>query len=195
MHAMQYTFTLPADYPMGVIRDRVAGTGHLLDDWPGLGLKAYLVRERGRDGSPVNQYAPFYLWRSVEGMNAFLWDGAFQRPADDFGRPAVRQWTGLAYEEGGAAGSPARVAVLRRQPVPEGGPLSEVAERAVREAGRLAAADGTLLAAAVVDTDRWELAHFSLHADEAPDASEGEVFHVLHLSEPGRGLLARGRQW
>ncbi|CAM5669158.1 hypothetical protein STENM327S_09297 [Streptomyces tendae] len=52
MHAMQYTFTLPADFPVDVIRERVARTGHLLDDWPGLGLKAYLIREREKDGSP-----------------------------------------------------------------------------------------------------------------------------------------------
>ena len=195
MHAMQYTFTLPADYPMDVIRQRVARTGHLLDDWPGLGLKAYLIREREKDGSPVNQYAPFYLWHTVEGMNSFLWGGAFQRPTDDFGRPAVRQWTGLAYKEGGVAGTPARRAVLRRRPVPEGAPLSETAADAVRETGRLVAGDGALLAAAVVDTGRWELVHFSLHAGDVPDGAEGEVFQVLHSSEPGRALLPRGRQW
>ena len=61
MHAMQYRLTLPADYDMEIIRRRVARKGHLLDDWEGLGLKAYLVRERGVHGSPVNQYAPFYL--------------------------------------------------------------------------------------------------------------------------------------
>ncbi|MFC8083033.1 DUF4865 family protein [Streptomyces sp. NPDC057340] len=195
MHAMQYSFALPADYSTDVIRERVARTGHLLDDWPGLGLKAYLIRERGKDGSPVNQYAPFYLWHTVEGMNSFLWEGAFQRPTDDFGRPAVRQWTGLAYEEGGAAGSRALLAVLRRQRVPEGVPLAEGAADAVRETGRLAGLDGALLAAAVVDTGRWELVHFSLHAGEAPGGTEGEVFRVLHLSGPGRGLLTRGRQW
>ncbi|CAM5705018.1 hypothetical protein SVIOM342S_09955 [Streptomyces violaceorubidus] len=79
--------------------------------------------------------------------------------------------------------------------MPEGVPLSEVAADAVREAARLAAGDGTLLAAAVVDTGRWELAHFSLHAGDAPDGVRGEVFQVLHLSAPGRGLLPRGRQW
>lgn len=46
-----------------------------------------------------------------------------------------------------------------------------------------------------MDTGRWELVHFSLHAGEAPDGAEGEVFRVLHLSAPGRGLLPRGRQW
>ncbi|MDT0610488.1 DUF4865 family protein [Streptomyces lancefieldiae] len=195
MHAMQYGFTLPADYSMDVVRERVARTGHLLDDWPGLGLKAYLMRERGVHGSPVNQYAPFYLWNTMEGMNSFLWEGAFQRPTDDFGRPSVRQWTGLAYEEGGAVRSPARTAVRRRRPVPEGVPLSEVAAEAVRETGRLAAGDGALLAAAVVDTGRWELVHFSLYTHDAPSTVEGEVFQVLHLSAPERDRLPRGRQW
>ncbi|MFE0802228.1 DUF4865 family protein [Streptomyces sp. NPDC058812] len=195
MHAMQYEFTLPADYPMDVIRKRVARTGHLLDRWPGLGIKAYLMRERGVHGSPVNQYAPFYLWNTMEGMNSFLWEGAFQRPTDDFGRPSVRQWTGLAYEEGAAVRSPARTAVRQRQPVPDGVPLSEVAAQAVRETGRPAAGDGTLLAAAAVDTGRWELVHFSLHAQDAPDKVAGEVFQVLHVSAPERDRLPRGRQW
>ncbi len=195
MHAMRYSFTLPAAYSMDAVRERVARTGRMLDDWPGLGLKAYLIRERGRHGSPVNQYAPFYLWRTVEGMNSFLWEGAFQRPTDDFGRPTVRQWTGLAYEEGAADGAPARVAVLRREAVPEGVPLAEAAAQAVRENRRLAGGDGVLLAAAVVDTARWELAHFSLHAGEVPAGVEGEVFEVLHLSAPERDRLPRGRRW
>ena len=55
MHAMQYALTLPADYEMDVVRARVARIGHVLDDWEGLGLKSYLMRERGVNGSPVNQ--------------------------------------------------------------------------------------------------------------------------------------------
>ena len=195
MHALQYELTLPADYDMDVIRARVARVGHLLDGWEGLGFKAYLLRERGVDGSPVNQYAPFYLWNTVEGMNSFLWGGGFQGLSDDFGRPSVRQWTGVAYEEGrGASGSPARVAVRRRQLVPEGVELAGVMADAVGEAERLAGEDGAVLAAAAVDTSRWELVHFSLWEHDTPKAA-GEVFQVLHLSAPGRGALPRGRQW
>ncbi|MFF7754197.1 DUF4865 family protein [Streptomyces sp. NPDC007971] len=194
MHAMQYELTLPADYDTGIIRSRVSRIGHLLDDWDGLGLKAYLLRERGVHGSPVNQYAPFYLWNTVQGMNRFLWAGAFQGLVDDFGRPAVRQWTGLAYEEGGAAGSPAAVAVRRRQPVAAGVELSAVMEDAAREAGRLAAEDGAVLAAAAVDPHHWDLVHFSLWEHDAPKA-DGDVFRVLHVSAPGRDRLPRGRQW
>lgn len=61
MYAMQYDIALPAGYDMTIIRERVATRGHALDDRAGLGLKAYLIRERGVAGSPVNQYAPFYL--------------------------------------------------------------------------------------------------------------------------------------
>ncbi|NUP24927.1 MAG: DUF4865 family protein [Streptomyces sp.] len=188
MHAMQYRLTLPADYDMEIIRRRVARKGHLLDDWEGLGLKAYLVRERGVHGSPVNQYAPFYLWNTVTGMNSFLWGGPFQGIADDFGRPSVRQWTGLTYEEGGAAGSPARVAVLRRQQVPDGVPLTDIAAEAARETRRPACEEGAVLAASAMDTSRWEMIHFSLWENDTPKA-DGDVYEVLHMSEPGRDRL------
>jgi hypothetical protein len=194
MHAMQYEVTLPADYDMGIIRARVARAGHLLDDWEGLGFKAYLMRERGVDGSPVNQYAPFYLWNTAQGMNSFLYGGAFQGLVDDFGRPAVRQWTGLWYEESALAGGPARVAVRHRQPVPEGTTLGGIAEEAVHDAGRLVALDGAVCAAVAVDSRHWELVHFSLWDHDTPKA-RGDVFQVLHLSAPGRDRLPRGRQW
>jgi len=194
VHAMQYEVTLPADYDMDVVRARVARVGHALDDWEGLGFKAYLMRERGMWGSPVNQYAPFYLWNTVRGMNSFLWGGGFQGLSDDFGRPVVRQWTGLAYDEGGAAGAPARVAVRERRPVPEGAVAGEAAEEAVRETARIAARDGAVCAAAAVDTARWELVLFSLWAGDTPEA-DGDVFRVLHLSAPERARLPRGRQW
>jgi hypothetical protein len=194
MHAMQYERTLPADYDMNVIRARVARVRHLLDDWQGLGFKTYLMRERGVNGSPVNQYAPFYLWNTMEGMNTFLWGGAFQGFSDDFGRPSVRQWTGLSYEEGGSADSPARWAVRRHQPVPGGVELAQVMADAVGETERLAGEDGAVFAAAAVDTARWELVHFSLWTHETPKA-DGEVFEVLHVSAPGRERLSRGRQW
>ncbi|KUN22820.1 hypothetical protein AQJ11_25240 [Streptomyces corchorusii] len=194
MHAMQYEFTLPADYDMGVVRSRVARVGHLLDDWDGLGIKTYLMRERGVNRSPVNQYGPFYLWNTLEGMNGFLWGGAFQGPVDDFGRPAVRQWTGLAFEEGTAAESAPAFAVRRRRPVPDGVRLASFMADAAADTEELAAQDGAVLAAAAVDTHAWELVHFSLWEHEAPKA-DGDLFEVLHLSAPGRDRLPRGRQW
>ncbi|MET9950012.1 DUF4865 family protein [Streptomyces sp. NPDC006339] len=194
MHAMQYEITLPADYDMEIIRERVATRGRLLDDFPGLGLKAYLMRERKDGGSPVNQYAPFYLWADPTGMNAFLWGPGFQGIVSDFGRPVVQHWTGLAYDEGPASSAPPRAATRHRRPLPEGtAPGDAVADALARHA-RQAAADGVVASALAVDPRHWELLSLTLWADAEP-AGEGERFQVLHLSAPGRAGLGPGRLW
>jgi hypothetical protein len=72
--------------------------------------------------------------------------------------------------------------------------LAAVMGEAVDEVERLAGEDGAALAAAAVDTSRWELVHFSLWEHDTPKA-DGDVFEVLHLSSPGRDRLPRGRQW
>jgi hypothetical protein len=206
MHAMQYEITLPADYDMGIIRDRVATKGHLMDNYPGLGAKAYLMRERGVDDSPVNQYAPFYLWNTPEGMNAFLWGPGFQGIVDDFGRPEVQHWTGLAFAEGATSGAPsvnakttktaktAKSAIRRRMRIPARTPLGGFADELVDGAERLARQDGALYAAVSIDPRTWEALHFSVWDHDSPKG-EGDVFQVLHLSAPERDLLPRGRQW
>ncbi|MGW0548911.1 DUF4865 family protein [Streptomyces altiplanensis] len=193
MHAMQYEITLPADYDMGIVRERVATKGHLLDDFPGLGLKAYLIRERGKD-SPVNQYAPFYLWSTPAGMNSFLWGRGFEGVVNDFGRPEVQHWTGLAYEEGPAAGAAARTATRRRVRLPDNDKPAEAVERALTAHRRLARTDGAVAAAVAVDPRHWEMLHFALWTQDAPKEA-GDPFQVLHLSAPERAGLGRGRQW
>ncbi len=45
MLAMQYSFTLPADYDMAIIQDRITRFGHLLDNAPQLLIKAYLYAQ------------------------------------------------------------------------------------------------------------------------------------------------------
>ncbi|MEU5580774.1 DUF4865 family protein [Streptomyces huasconensis] len=195
MHAMQYEITLPADYDMDVIRHRVASKGHLLDAFPGLGFKAYLMRERGRDGgSPVNQYAPFYLWNTAAGMHSFLWGPGFQGLSDDFGRPVVQHWPVLAYEEQAAPRGTARAAVRRRQRIPEAARLPQVADELAEEARRLTVEEGAVSALAAADPRTWEAVHFSLWEHEAPEGL-GDVFQVLHLSTPEREQLRTGRQW
>ncbi|MFF9851728.1 DUF4865 family protein [Streptomyces litmocidini] len=194
MHALQYEITLPADYDMEIIRKRVATRGHLLDAFPGLGLKAYLIRER-EDGSPVNQYAPFYLWDTPEGMNSFLWGPGFQGIVDDFGRPVVQHWAGLSYEEGPATASVPGAATRRRTPLGEGVPPGEAVAGAVARHAREARRDGVVASALAVDPRHWELLSFTLWEGPEAPADEGERFQVLHLSAPGRAALGRGRQW
>ncbi|HWU05677.1 MAG TPA: DUF4865 family protein [Streptomyces sp.] len=192
MHAMQYEITLPADYDMGIIRERVATRGHLLDGFPGLGLKAYLIRERG-DASPVNQYAPLYLWSAPEGMNAFLRGPGFQGVVDDFGRPEVQHWAGLLYREGTASKALPRAAVRRRERIADSVPPAVAVEAALEESRLLATAPGTVATALAVDPRRWELLHFTLWEHEPPGVP-GDRYEVLHLSSPERDRLDRGNQ-
>ncbi|MEV7683776.1 DUF4865 family protein [Streptomyces sp. NPDC088341] len=187
MHTMQYEITLPADYDMGIIRKRVVDKGPLLDDFPGLGLKAYLIRELA-DGSPVNQYAPFYIWNAADAMNAFLLGAGFDGLVRDFGRPVVRYWTGLLHVEGPAQTSVPRTAVRRRQRLPEGASLRASADAAVRETERLAGLDGVVSAALALDPRRWELVHFTLWEHDTP-REVGDRYQVLHLSQPQRAEL------
>ncbi|MEU0369041.1 DUF4865 family protein [Streptomyces sp. NPDC006283] len=193
MHAMQYEITLPADYDMGIIRKRVATRGHLLDDFPGLGLKAYLVRERGAL-SPVNQYAPLYLWSTPEGMNSFLWGTGFQGIVDDFGRPEVQHWAGLAHHEGPSSSAAPRTAVRRRQRIPDGVPPGPLVEQAVAESRRLAALDGVVCTALAADPRHWELLYVTLWDRDSPQGV-GDRYQVLHLSQPERTALRSGRHW
>ncbi|MER6304862.1 DUF4865 family protein [Streptomyces sp. NPDC001657] len=197
MHAMQYAVTLPADYDMGIIRERVRSKGHLLDAYEGLGLKAYGMRERGVDGSPVNQYAPFYLWADPEAMNRFLLGYGFRGVVRDFGRPVVQHWRGLFHRSGPSAGAVPRAYTRRAEAVPEGADLTTVVAEAAAEQEELASSDGVHSAVVALDPRHWELIRFTLWADAAADVppSAGDRYQVLHLSAPGIAGLGAGRQW
>ena len=108
MYAMQYQISLPADYDMQIIRDRVTQTGHLMDGYPGLEFKAYLIQEKTK-GAPRNAYAPFYLWRDIDGMRQFCWgEPGYSAIVRDFGRHPIHDWTVHQLNTGPADYSSAR---------------------------------------------------------------------------------------
>ncbi|MFT7834740.1 DUF4865 family protein [Saccharothrix sp. BKS2] len=190
---MHYEITLPADYDMGVIRTRVATRGSATDEFPGLGLKAYCVRERGVDGSPVNQYSPFYLWRTAEGMNSFLWGPGFRGLSADFGRPAVRHWVGLAFARGPAA-TPTD-ATKRTRALPADADAAEAVQAAVEDLGRVEGHPALHSTAVAVDPARWELVRFSLWSGPPPEEDGAIRYRVPHLSSPELDDLSAGRHW
>ncbi|TWP52141.1 DUF4865 family protein [Lentzea tibetensis] len=173
MIAMQYEITLPSDYDMSIIRHRVATRGHLLDDFAGLRLKAYLVREN----APVNQYAPFYVWDTSDGMAEFLYrGGGFQGILASFGRPVVQHWPGVAFRRGTA--SEARFATRRLVRLgPDDDPITAVAEATEEFEQRADGVHSTVLA---VDPRNWEIVHFTLWAENTGEPG----WEVLHLSQP-----------
>jgi hypothetical protein len=189
MIAMQYGFTLPADYDMAIIRQRIAGKGHLLDDFPRLRFKAYLYAERGAGAGPDddNAYAPFYLWQDNEGMNAFLGSAGFAALARAFGWPSVRTWSVWQAE----LAADLRVATRATREIvaiDDHAPLTEL-----REAETLGAqadrAAGALAAVSAFDPTGWTLLRFRLWP-EAPGsiARTGmRSYRVGHVSQPGVG--------
>ena len=198
MQAMQYEITLPADYDMAIIRHRVATKGATTDDFAGLGLKAYGIRDRGVDGSPVNQYAPFYLWASLAGMNRFLWGGAFDGLSRDFGRPLVRQWTGLAFQRGPASGAPPRTATRTTRAIAPDADATAVIEAEIATTHERASDAAVHSTALAIDTHRWELVRFTLWGDRGPrvgGAGEATTYEVLHLSSPQFDDLKVERPW
>lgn len=171
--AMQYDLTLPADYDMEIIRRRVAGNGHLFDQWPGLGFKAFLIRERGVQGSPVNEYAPFYLWREAAEMADFLQGPGFAKLSADFGRPPVRHWMPLVFHPGPAVDAAPHTATRRISRLRDG----EVPDT---EPERHADLHSTTVA---LDPHGWELVRFTLWRGDTPE-QHGEHYQVLHLAHP-----------
>jgi hypothetical protein len=189
MYAMQYEIGLPADYDMEIIRERVRTRGALLDSLSGLGLKAYCVRERGNHGSPVNAYAPFYLWNRTTAMSAFLTGAGFRGLCDSFGRPVVRHWMGIGFALGSGQHSAPEFATRSVELIAADAEVGDVAERAVAELGDHVKDGNAHSAAIAIDPRRWELVRFTLWRS-MPAAGAGVSYRVLHVSAPGLSDLA-----
>ncbi|HEU5037645.1 MAG TPA: DUF4865 family protein [Nocardioides sp.] len=198
---MQYEIPLPRDYDMGIIRSRVASRGHLLDQLPGLGLKAYLVRDIAH-GAPANAYAPIYLWTDENAASTFLWGGGgFGGIVRDFSRPPVRTWLGGGFVAGrNARTQPSQAVIATQLAHPDLEPQS-IAERAQRIVDELARAGEVHSASWLIEPRSWELSFLVLQTEPGTsslaDATGAEpiAYEVLHLSAPDtHQLSSRGRR-
>lgn len=182
----QYTIPLPADYDMGVIRHRVAARGPSLDAFPGLGVKAFLIREKGRFGAEQNQYAPVYVWPEIEAMWGFLAGPAFRGIIDAFGRPPVDVWMGLAYarEQSGRPLTDMRSVVRTVDPIEPGTDIGLLRDGEVAAAQEAVGGD-LLLRAVGVDPAAWSLVRFDFLAVSQDALPPGAFsYEVLHVSTP-----------
>lgn len=188
MLAMQYAFTLPADYDMAIIRRRIADKGPALDDFPGLVFKAYLYADRhARDlPSREHRYAPFYLWRDTAAMNAFLEGAGFAALTAAFGWPSVRTWSPWAAELSPAIGA-AVCATEETAPIAPYAALDALAEEERDAARRAVARDGALAAVAAFDPTGWTRVRLRLwRAPRPAPAGDGaQHYAVGHVSRPG----------
>jgi hypothetical protein len=185
MIAMQYSFTLPADYDMSIIERRVAELGHALDQHQPLLFKAYNLVRQGQHGSAENLYAPFYLWKDTAGMADFLCGAGFKRLVAAFGWPAVRHWPMLLAHA--QAGIPhARFATREIVPLAPFTPLETLRAQEAAAAAR-AVEQGATSALAALEPAGWTLVRFRSWRTPQPGLLEPGVqaYEVAHLSHPG----------
>lgn len=173
MIAMHYRFTLPADYDMALIEQRIASNGARLDGFPGLLFKAYLYSRQDDGALPgqENRYAPFYVWHSAEAMHRFLASEGFAALTRHFGWPRIETWH------------------LLRAPDPaslDGACMARLRRTKVASHGQLADLHGEAMVSGW-DLTRWEW----LEADFLPSLSSplpagGEIYRIGYLAK-GRG--------
>lgn len=182
MIAMQYSFVLPADYDMAIVRERIAVKGKLLDNLPGLAFKAYLHAERGE--AAENQYAPFYLWRDADAMHEFLNGPGFAGVTQAFGWPSVRTWTPWHASIGDAV----RQARHALRSVAAIAPHSDLAARRLREEewAQQTLRRGALAVVVGFEPVKWSIVRMSLWREAPAGAEPGEQrYRIGHVSAPG----------
>lgn len=168
---MQYSFTLPADYDMAIIRRRIAEKGPMLDGFPGLLFKAYLWAER--DFSRENLYAPLYLWRETEGMNRFLSGEGFRSLVAAFGRPAIRTWVPVVSDVPEAI-TRAAWATRTIAPMDDGLYPSDL--------GASTDAPDALASLSAYDPAAWSRLQFQLWQDRPDITRKAQAYRVGHIS-------------
>ncbi|OCW55513.1 DUF4865 family protein [Hoeflea olei] len=185
MIAMQYSFTLPTDYDMTIIDRRIREKGPLLDGFPLLRFKAYLVAKKQDSGfsSTENLYAPFYLWDQPEGIERFLTSSGFAALTRDFGWPSVSVWQVWQMQATSDLGA-ARYATREIQPVAPYSNLAEMRATAAANAESTMKA-GALATVCAFDPTAWRRMEFSLWPVLPDPVAAGQTYAVGHMSLPG----------
>lgn len=182
MYAMQYAINLPADYDMRIIRDRVAATGRLMDDFAGLEFSACLIREKAR-GATRNAYAPFYVWRDIDGMRSFCWgESGYSSIVRDFGRRPIQDWTVAQLVPGPVPYAGARSLTMSTVQLPEGQAPSQCLD-AVAQPFLRQVDDQSIARLAAVDITTWTVVLVELSGRRAEQTDPRVTgYEVLHVS-------------
>ena len=181
MMAMQYSFTLPADYDMEIIDRRIRDKGPAMDGFPQLGFKAFLSARHGEFGSRENLYAPFYLWDQPEGAGDFICGPGFAALTGAFGRPRIRHWIVWSAQVSADLGN-ARFADSEYRAIEPHAQLPELRQREVDLTKQEAGGNHMLGRIAAFDPHDWTMVRFGLYAEAPPTSGTNQIYRVGHLS-------------
>ena len=177
-----YAHRLPADYDIGIIRNRAKSRGHLFDAIPELYFKAFLLRERGRFGANQNEYSSLYLWRKDEGLRDFLVDGRTKSVTDSFGRPQIETRFVLDAHKGSS--EQPRFLYKQEQNIPIDTDLTSAFADEIARNRESAKQAGVVASAVGVDVQNWKFTRVVLSEKEPTGHDQGTAYQVLYLAKP-----------
>ena len=182
MIIVQYAHRLPADYDIGIIRNRAKSRGHLFDAIPELYFKAFLLRERGRFGANQNEYSSLYLWRKDDGFRDFLVDGRTKSVTDSFGRPQIETRFVLDAHKGSS--EQPRFLYKQEQDIPIDTDLTSAFADEIARNRESAKQAGVVASAVGVDVQNWKFTRVVLSEKEPTGHDQGTAYQVLYLAKP-----------
>jgi hypothetical protein len=177
-----YAHRLPADYDIGIIRNRAKSRGHLFDAVPELYFKGFLLRERGRFGAIQNEYSSLYLWRKDEGLRDLLVEGRFKSVTDSFGRPQIE--TRFALDARRGTGGEARFLYKQSLDIAHDADLTTAFAEEIDRNRAIAREPGTIAAAVGVDAQNWKFTRILVSEREPSGAKGEEAYQILYLAKP-----------
>jgi hypothetical protein len=188
MIAMQYGFSLPADYDMSIIERRVKDKGAMLDHHAPLIFKAYLMARNGDSvtRSQENIYAPFYLWHDNSGMNDFISGAAFRGLVNSFGWPAVLTWPAVIATAQANSLVEAKFATRELHHIAPFTSLENLKKDEAELADIAVKKHGALLALSAFEPTNWTLVRFRLWRESTQEMliADQQTYNVLHVSNP-----------
>ena len=182
MIIVQYAHRLPADYDIGIIRNRAKSRGHLFDAIPELYFKAFLLRERGRFGANQNEYSSLYLWRKDDGFRDFLVDGRTKSVTDSFGRPQIETRFVLDAHKGSS--EQPRFLYKQEEDIPIDTDLTSAFADEIARNRESAKQAGVVASAVGVDVQNWKFTRVVLSEKEPTGHDQGTAYQVLYLAKP-----------
>ena len=145
-------------------------------------FKAYLIREKAR-GATRNAYAPFYVWRDIDGMRSFCWgESGYSSIVRDFGRQPIQDWTVVRLVPGPAPYADARSLTMSTVQLPEGEAPSRCLDAVTQPF--LSQVEGqTVARLAAVDITTWTVVLVELSGRPAEQTDPRVTgYEVLHVS-------------
>lgn len=179
MIATQYKITLPSNYDMNIIVERVKNNGHKTDGFHDLKFKLYLMTQKGKNNNLQNSYAPLYIWKDSEGLNKFLFNGFYDNILSSFGWQQVNIGIPLIDTTTCKISDTKYVFEITKHVEPQGS-LNNFKDRIEKDIPKVEGAEYIV----IYNPDKWTYSVFYLINDlNKIKAENGIIYNIFHISQ------------